>query len=470
MKKLLLLTLLSLMMVSMVSGADSVSNRKSVYVIPIKENIMPSTWRMVKNCMHDAQSRNSDLILIEMNTYGGVVDVADSIRTAILNSKIPVVVFINNQAVSAGALISIAADSIYMRKGSTFGAATVVNGADGQPMPDKYQSFMRAMMRATAESHGKVIDKIEGRDTTWRWRRDPHIAEAMVDPSIVVEGVIDSTKVLSLTTDEAVRLGFCEGTANSVEEVVKECIAEPSEIYEYKSTTLDKIMGFLTNPALQSMLILFMVGGIFFELKTPGVGFPLIVAILAAILYFSPLWLEGLLQVWEIALFMVGVILLILEIFVIPGFGVAGIVGILAMITGLAFGMIDNDIFKYIPDNQVDVSSVISPILRVVFSVAIGLVVSFFAIGKMLTSNSSLRRTVVLTSELDNEDGFVAGVHDSDFINRECVVVGALRPGGKVEIDNRYYDAISITGKMIDKGAAVRVVRIENGTLYCQEV
>ena len=469
MKRFLQLILLSLMMIQGAIAADSTSLSKSVYVIPIKENIMPATWRIVRNCMADAKSRNSDLIVIEMNTYGGVLTEADSIRTALLNSDIPVVVFINNQAVSAGALISIAADSIYMRKGATIGAATVVNGADGKAMPDKYQSFMRAMMRATAESHGKVIDKIEGSDTTWRWRRNPHIAEAMVDPRIEVEGIVDSTKVLSLTTDEAIKYGFCEDTAESVDEVIKKCISEPYDVYEYKTTKLDSVMGFLTNPALQSMLILFMIGGIFFELKTPGVGFPLIIAILAAILYFSPLWLEGLLQVWEVAVFVAGIILLLLEIFVIPGFGIAGIAGIVAVIIGLSFAMIDNEIFKYISDDQIDAMAVIRPILLVLFSVAVGLVASFFAIGKMLTGNSRLKRTIVLSSELDNEDGFVAGVHDSDFINRECVVVGSLRPGGKVEIDNRYYDAISVTGKMIDKGTKVRVVRIENGTLYCQE-
>ena len=131
-------------------------------------------------------------ILIHMNTYGGMVNIADSIRTKILNSSIPVMVFIDNQAISAGSLISIACDSIYIRPGGSIGAATVVNQT-GEAVPDKYQSFMRSTMRATAEAHGKDTI-IEGNDTIIRWHRDPKIAEAMVDPVLKVEGGPNNTK------------------------------------------------------------------------------------------------------------------------------------------------------------------------------------------------------------------------------------------------------------------------------------
>jgi len=152
---------------------------KLVYKFNIKENIAPAIWRQTKQAFDAAESLKADLFLIHMNTYGGTVVDADSIRTRILNSKIPVVVFIDNNAASAGALISLACDRIYMRTGSSFGAATVVNQT-GEKMPDKYQSYMRATMRATAESHGKDTI-INGQDTTYRWKRDPRIAEAMVD-------------------------------------------------------------------------------------------------------------------------------------------------------------------------------------------------------------------------------------------------------------------------------------------------
>ncbi len=461
--KRLLLTLLMVLVLSSsgYSKTDSTTLKKSVYVIPIRENIMPSTWRLTQNCLNDARNRKSDLIIIDMNTYGGIVEVADSIRTAILECDIPVVIFINNQAVSAGALISLAADSIYMQRGATFGAATVVNGNDGSKMPDKYQSFMRAMMRSTAEAHGKLIDRIEGEDTIWRWHRDPKIAESMVDP------IGDTSKVLSLTTAEAIEIGFCEGQASSIDEVVKMYTSEQAEVYEYKPTTIDSIMGFLTNPMLQSVLILLMIGGIYFEFQTPGIGFPLVIALCAAFLYFSPLWFEKALQTWEILVFILGVVLILLEIFVIPGFGIAGISGIIAIIIGLSFAMIDNDLFKYIPENQVSISSFLSPLFLVIATVTVGIISSVWLAGRMLVGESKLKRTIVLTSELDTENGFVASNMDKSLIGQECVVVSSLRPSGKVQIEGHYYDAISQTGRMIDKGQRVKIVNIENSTLYC---
>ncbi|UCG28001.1 MAG: nodulation protein NfeD, partial [Bacteroidales bacterium] len=153
-----------------------------VYKFEIREQIAAPVWRTTLKSFDEAHRLQADYLLIHMNTYGGLLDAADSIRTKIINSRIPVLVFIDNNAASAGALISIACDSIYMRPGSSIGAATVVN-ASGEVVPDKYQSFMRSTMRATAESHGKDT-VISGTDTTLVWHRDPRIAEAMVDPKV----------------------------------------------------------------------------------------------------------------------------------------------------------------------------------------------------------------------------------------------------------------------------------------------
>lgn len=158
-----------------------------VYKLEIMENIAPPAWRITKRSFERAMEAGADYILIHMNTYGGLVDVADSIRTIILNSPVPVLIFIDNNAASSGALIAIAADSIYMRPGASIGAATVVNQT-GEVVPDKYQSYMRSTMRATAEAHGKDTI-VTGQDTIIRWHRDPRIAEAMVDPSIYIEGI-----------------------------------------------------------------------------------------------------------------------------------------------------------------------------------------------------------------------------------------------------------------------------------------
>ena len=173
--------------------------RKLVYQIDIKKEINNTTRIYLRNGLEEAKLLGADAVLLHMNTYGGLLEAADSMRTAILYNPIPVYVFIDNNAASAGALISIACEKIFMRKGANIGAATVVNQT-GAALPDKYQSYMRSMIRSTAEAHGKDAI-IQEKDTTFRWKRDPLIAEAMVDERVVVPNLIDSGKVLTFTAD-----------------------------------------------------------------------------------------------------------------------------------------------------------------------------------------------------------------------------------------------------------------------------
>ena len=245
---------------------------KVVYKVDIKDEIGPEVWRLARKSFDLAGQEKADYILIHMNTYGGMVVYADSLRSMILNSRKPVWVFIDNNAASAGALISIACDKIYMREGANIGAATVVNQT-GEAMPDKYQSYMRSMIRSTAEAQGRDT-LVQGRDTVYRWKRNPHIAEAMVDQSIYIQGITDSGRVVTFTAREAMKYGFCDGMAESVEEVLKKEQVENYTIRSYHPTVTDRIIGFLINPVIQGLLIMVIVGGIYFELQTPGIGFP----------------------------------------------------------------------------------------------------------------------------------------------------------------------------------------------------
>jgi len=297
------------------------------------------------NFIYLTEEWEADVILIHMNTYGGLVDMADSIRTKILNSPIPYWVFIDNNAASAGALISIACDSIFMRPGGNMGAATVVNQT-GEQQPDKYQSYMRSTMRSTAEAKGKDTVLINGEEV-YTWRRNPFIAEAMVDPALFVAHVSDTGKVLTFTPSEAINWGFCEGEAESLEDVLQRTGIRHYELKPYKESLLDKIFGLLLSPAVQGVLILLIVGGIYFELQSPGVGFPLMASAAAALLYFAPLYLEGLAANWEVIIFIAGIVLVLVEIFAIPGFGVAGISGIILLISGLALSLVDNVVFDF---------------------------------------------------------------------------------------------------------------------------
>ncbi|MDP4210252.1 MAG: NfeD family protein [Bacteroidota bacterium] len=436
------------------------ANKKvTIYTFAINKEIGPSVWRITQKAFSDAGKQKADLIIIHMNTYGGQVDAADSIRTKILNSPVPVYVFIDNNAASAGALISIAADRIYMREGASIGAATVVNQT-GAAMPDKYQSFMRSMMRATAESHGKEISIIDN-DTIIKWRRDPRIAEAMVDPRTFIPGVNDTGKVLTFTTNEAIKLGYCEGKANSLSEVIAIAGIKNYDLKEYHLTAVEYFIGFLVNPLVQGILIMLMIAGIYYELQTPGIGLPIIAALIAASFYFFPLYIDGLAQNWEIVLFVIGLILIGLEIFVVPGFGITGISGIVLVVAGLTLSMVDNRIFDMGFFSGILLMS--KSLFVVVLSVAVSLGASIYLSGKMLSSSRIGK--IALKVEQQSSEGYVSFDDKSGLVGSEGEAVTILRPSGKVNIDGEVYDSIAETG-YINPGETVIVTKCESGQLY----
>jgi len=440
------------------SCLQSAQSQISVYQIDVRKDIDRTTQIYINRGLAEAQSLEADVILLCLNTYGGLLDSADSIRTAILYNPIPVYVFIDNNAASAGALISLACERIYMRRGASMGAATVVHQA-GDAAPDKYQSYMRSMMRATAEAHGKDTI-IQGIDTAYIWKRDPLIAEAMVDNRIVIPNLIDSGRTLTLTAEEAMRWGYCEGIAESVDEVITHYLGyEEYTLTSFRPSWLHNLLGFLMNPVFQSILILIIVGGIYFELQTPGIGFALIAAIIAAILYFSPLYIEGLAQNWEILLFVIGVILILIEIFVFPGFGVIGIAGILLMITGLVFSLLDNELFDFSNVSGADSGKAIMTVLT---GVILGLG-SMIWLSSRIGEKGMFRRMALQT---DLENAFSSPVLTS-LIGKTGFANTVLRPSGKVYIEGEMYDGISETG-FIDKGSKVRVTRFENAQVYVE--
>lgn len=444
---------------------DSITQQKLVYKFNIKENIAPAIWRQTKQAFEEAVSLKADLFLIHMNTYGGTVVDADSIRTRILNSKIPVVVFIDNNAASAGALISIACDRIYMRSGGSIGAATVVNQT-GEKMPDKYQSYMRSTMRASAESHGKDTI-ISGKDTTYRWKRDPLIAEAMVDERVYIPGIIDTGKILTFTPLEAMKNGYCEGICENVQEVLKLNGLENAKIVEYKPTALERFIGFMVNPLVSGILIMLILGGIYFEMQSPGIGFALLVAIVGAVLYFSPLYLEGLAANWEILIFVIGLILIALEIFVVPGFGVTGISGITLAFSGLVLSLVKNVNFTF---DEVNNNDLLIALVTVFTGTVLGIGMAIYLSQKMFTAETGRFSHLSLHEVMSLKDGYV-GI-DPELLHlkgMKGIAVTTLRPSGKINIEGKNYDALAEWG-MIEKGTNIVVTKVEAAQLYVQVV
>ena len=439
MKRFSVLVMLLMMSISAL-GSDSLS---VFYRIRLDGDIDVAAQRLVVLGLEKAAEADADYVMLDLNTYGGAVNAADSIRTAILRYEKPVIVYVNMQAASAGALISIACDSIYMRTGSSIGAATVVDQTGGV-MPDKYQSFMRGMMRATAQATG----------------RDPQIAESMVD----------TAGVLSLTPDEAVRVGYCEGIYDTEIEVARVVAGDGNftiRSMEDDLTWLDKLIQFLLNPLLRSIFMMMIVGGIFVEIRTPGIGLPLVTAVFGALLYFAPAYIGHLVSSWEILLFVVGLILIAVEIFVLPGFGVCGITGIIAVVVSLVFAMVDNaELFHW--DGSLNLQPVIMPLGIVILSASAAVFGSVWIVKKIYATRSFDH--IALRQSLSSEEGFT-GVETGleDLVGQQVVVFSDMRPSGKVKgEDGRIYEAVLKFGGFATNGTELKVVSAEQGRLYCE--
>ena len=425
-------------------AAHAADSLNVFYRIRLDQDIDLSAQRLVVLGLEKAAEADVDYVLLDLDTYGGAVDAADSIRSAILRYDRPVIAFVNMQAASAGALISIACDSIYMKTGSSIGAATVVDQS-GAVMPDKYQSFMRGMMRSTATATG----------------RDPKIAESMVS----------ADSVLSLTPHEAIEVGYCEGICESAEEVARLVSGEKG--YTMKNmdddmTFVDWMIQFLLNPVLQSIFMMMIIGGIFVEIRTPGIGLPLITAIVGAVLYFAPAYMGHLAEHWEILLFVIGLVLVAVEIFVIPGFGVCGIAGIILIIASLALAMVDNGVFREW-DGSMNLQPLIKPLAIVVTSFAAAIGGSMWLVSKLFASRSF--DYIALRQEMKKDEGFTGVVSGLEgLVGHTVTVFSDMRPGGKVQSeDGRIHEATLKFGGFAAKGTRLKVMSTEQGRLYCAE-
>lgn len=438
----LLTTILFTLCISLHTRAENI-----VYSFAIQSEISPSVTRLTESALKDAERRNAKYILVQLDTYGGLVDDADKIRTMLLRSKIPTLVFIKNNAASAGALISIACDSIYMASGATIGAASVVNQS-GELMPEKYQSYMRKKMRATAEETG----------------RNPLIAEGMTDESLVIENIKEKGKIITLTTDEALKYGFCNAKTENVNEVLNRLPGNPI-LVNHKSNLTESAIMWLINPAVSGILLLLIFGGLYFEFKAPGTLFPATVSLLAAALYFAPLYLEGLAANWEILAFAIGIVLILAEIFVIPGFGLAGISGIILTIGGLALAMLRNVNFdfSFVSTDEIGQSF---------FMVVIAMITPLFLLvvfGKQLF-NSPFFEKLAPKENLSSHKGFSVRENAlKHLVGASGKAITDLRPAGKATINNERHEVIS-EGDFISSGMEVKVLRVQGNYLVVAKV
>ncbi|WP_018344650.1 NfeD family protein [Cytophaga aurantiaca] len=419
---------------------------QKVYVIKVREEIAPQMSHFVELGLEAATIDSADYIILDMDTYGGALTDADLIRTAILEYPKPVYVFINKNAASAGALISIACDSIYMDRGSNIGSATVVDG-EGKPAPDKYQSYMRAMMRTTAETN----------------HRNPAIAESMVGTVIGTDSITVG-KVTAFTTSEAIANKYCEAEVHSLDELYKRLHLDKASIVTFELDTTDEIINFFMNPALRGLLLLLIIGGVYFELQTPGVGFPLAAAIVGIVLYFVPSYLNGLAENWEILIFFIGAVLLILEITVIPGFGIAGLTGLTLIVASLILAALNNIVFDFtfVPEGDVYITSA-----TVLLSFTGGIVLVFVAGNQFM--KSAFFNKISVQETFAASDGYTSNFNTESLIGKQGTSYSVLRPSGKVMIDGTIYDAYS-RGEFIEEKKNIEVIEQVGSSLKVKEI
>ncbi len=422
---------------------DISASNKKVYLARIDSEIDLGMAPFIKRVISEAEKNNAQAIIFHINTFGGRVDAATQIKDAILNSKVKTIAYIDKRAISAGALIALSCEKIYMVPGASIGASTVVDQS-GEKQSEKYQSFMRSEMRSTAERNGRRAD----------------IAEGMVDERIVVSDLEDdSTKLITLTSEEALKVGIADKIVNSIEDAEKEAGFAGAEIVEVKGNFAEDLVRFVNHPIVTSILIMIGLVGLFTEIKTGGWGWPGSLAVIALLLFFGSNYILDLASAFEIVIFIIGVVLLLLEIFVIPGFGIVGVVGILLMISGLFLGLVGD--FSITDPN--DISNAIIQLASSFLMTAV-----FIYILSRFLPKTKMWNNLILQSKISSTSGYTSSLDLTSLIGAEGIALTDLRPAGTAVINGKRVDVVT-DGEYIKNGTSLVVNFIQGSRVVVEE-
>jgi membrane-bound serine protease (ClpP class) len=402
-----------------------------VYRIPLTGVVEMGLAPFIQRSLREAEAAGARAAVIDIDTPGGRVDAAEQIADAISDATIPVYAYVNRRALSAGALIALAADDIFMRPGSTIGAATPVGG-DGVTASEKIVSAMRSAFRALAEA----------RDL------DPRVAEAMVDESIEIPGVVEAGRLLTLSTEEAVALGFAT-VVQDWEGLLTTIDASGATVVETRVNWAERIVRFLTHPLVSPFLLSLGFLGLLIEIKTPAFGLAGLAGLSSLGLFFGSHFIIGLAG-WEVAILLgLGVILLLVELLILPGFGVAGVLGALAIGVSIFMSLIGR--LPTSGDVLIALNVIVGSIVIVGFA--------GWQLVKRLPEDRRAKSLLHLEG-LDRERGYLSSVSRSELIGIEGVTITDLRPAGTAKIGEERIDVVS-TGPWIPVGTPVRIVRAE---------
>lgn len=408
--------------------------------IPVTGAVEMGLAPFVARALEEAEEGGASLVVLDVDTPGGRIDAAWEIMDAVRESPVPVVAWVNRRALSAGAMIALAADRLWMRPGSTIGAATPVTG-EGAKASEKMVSAMRSEFRALAEERGF----------------DPAIGEAMVDESVEIPGVVAVGRLLTLTTEEAVSLGVATGTADAWADLLAAEGAAGAETALAVPNWAERLVRLLTHPALAPLLLSLGFLGLLVEIRTPTFGLAGGVGLLCLAAFFGAHWLVNLAGIEELLLLGAGVALVALEILVVPGVGLAGFFGGLAILASVTLSMLGS--FPTVND-------VISVLGIVALSLlAVGLLA--WGVVRHLPHSRGLSG-IFLERSTSRETGYLSAPDQSELVGRLGVAATDLRPSGTAVVGEERLDVVT-EGPWIEEGTPVVVVRAGPSNLVVRE-
>jgi len=429
------------------------TEKQSIIIVPVKGEIEEGLAHIVKRAVKEAKLSGADALVLNMDTYGGKVQAAETIMQSLGKLDIPTYTYVNTKAISAGALIASATKFIYMAPQSQIGDAKIIQmspvpflgGAKeiDEGMKEKAYSAVRAIVRSACEKNNHPYN----------------LFEAMMDENIAISNVIEKGKLLTLTASEAVTQKLAVAVAPSLQKMIEAAGFNDFSLNFIAPRSGEHLARFFSSMMISGILLMLGLGGLFIEIKTPGFGIPGIIGIVCLTLFFWGHYTANLTGWLPAAMFIIGVILLILEIFVIPGFGVAGISGIVLMIAALILAVID-----WAPGDWTHAPSLneISSAAAFVAVSIIGAVALLILAAKFLPKAPGVR-SIFLTDKMD-KDKVYAAFNEDDYrkwLGKTGVAKTDLRPAGKAIIDNLLLDVVT-QGDFIEKNSNIKVIHVDS--------
>jgi membrane-bound serine protease (ClpP class) len=447
---------------SVPAGETVATNAGPVYIIPIVDVIDDALVYVIRRGLNEAMDDNAAAIVFDFDTPGGRLDSAEEILNMLRDLDIPTYSFVNPNAISAGAIIAMGTDHIYMAPGSKIGDALPIMISlfgNVEPMPESIEeksvSYVAAMIRAAAQHKG----------------HDPQLAEAMVrrdsEYKIGDEVISKKGRLLTLTNKDAERkVGpekrtlLSEGTVADLDALLATIGHGASPCHELSVTMAEEIARFIES---FSVIILGLgLLGLYIEFKTPGFGLPGILGIILLAVWFWGYNIAGLAGMEEVALFVLGLALLVVEILFIPGFGFVGFGGILLMAAAIFMAMVEHypggPWWPTPPQIRVPLTNLgLAGILS-----AIGLWIA----GRYLPRTQAFHR-LVLESSTARSAGFAASSETSALVGRRGIAETALRPAGVARFDTLRLNVVS-RGGFIEAGAAIVIAEAHGNRIIVE--